>query len=159
MNIFFLYLISFLTRFLFLFFGMPSVTHDEADFFTNSYILAKTGTDIWNKKIFFSTGIININSSLIIYLNALFFSFFKKNIYDIRLIYVILSSFIPVLFYLIISKITKNKIKALFIFLIFNFAPFFVHMSIQGGIEIISSLLLFLITFYLFILINYINKK
>ncbi len=47
-----LFLISFLTRLLFLYFGHPSITHDESDYFLNSYLLTKTGTDILNQKIF-----------------------------------------------------------------------------------------------------------
>jgi len=53
-----LFLISFLTRFVFLYFGYPSVTHDEADYFINSYLLAKTGSDIYNQKFFLTSEII-----------------------------------------------------------------------------------------------------
>ncbi len=154
MNIFFLYFISFLTRLLFLFFGMPSITHDEADFYTNSYILAKTGSDIWNKKIFFTTGILGMNASLPIYIGSLIFKFIEKNIFNGRLSYVILNSLTPLFIYLLIKKITKNKTLSYLIFFVFNFSPFFIHMSPQAGLEQTFSLLFLIISFYSFISIK-----
>ena len=96
-----LFLISFLTRLLFLYFGHPSITHDEADYFLNSYLLTKTGTDIINQKFFLTSGILYATSAIPVYLGSLIFHFFEKSVIVARFPFALLNSFTPVLFYLI----------------------------------------------------------
>jgi hypothetical protein len=82
-----LFLISFFSRLVFLFYSMPSITHDEADYFLNGWFLAKTGSDVWNNKLFLTSGILTATGGIPIYLNSLFFRFLDLNILNSRLPY------------------------------------------------------------------------
>jgi len=142
-----LFLISFLTRFVFLYFGYPSVTHDEADYFINSYLLAKTGSDIYNQKFFLTSGILNATSSIPVYLGSLVYLFFEKSVISGRLPYAIEffnSSFI----YLILVKLTRSKVFSLIGFTVLNFSPWFSFLSSLSAIDAPTALVLFLMGFY-----------
>lgn len=156
MILLFLYFTSLLTRLIFLFYGMPSITHDEADFFLNSYYLIKTGTDVFNNRLFLTSGHLAITGSIPVYIGSIFFLFFEKNIYLSRLPYAIISSFIPLFFYLLIKKLFKNNNNlALLNFFVLNFSPWFLHLSSQAAIEQITSLFFLISGFYFYLS----NKK
>lgn len=141
----FLFLISLLTRFLFLYFGYPSITHDEADYFLNSYLLAKTGSDIFSNKFFLTSGILNATSAIPVYLGSLAYFFMEKSIISGRLPYAIFNSLIPVLFYSILFKLTKNRNFSLIGFIVLNFSPWFSYLSAMSAIDAPTALGFYLI--------------
>lgn len=140
--------VSLLTRFIFLYFGYPSITNDEADYFLNSYLLSKTGSDILGNKLFLTSGILNATSSIPVYLGSLFFLFLEKSVIAGRLPYVILNSLIPVLFYLILDKLTKNKKFSMISFTVLNFSPWFTYLSSQSAIDAPTALCFYLLGLY-----------
>lgn len=144
-----LFLVSLLTRFIFLYFGFPSITNDEADYFINSYLLAKTGSDIYSQKFFLTSGILNATSSVPVYLGSLVYHFFDKSVFFGRLPYAIMNSLIPVLFYLILLKLTKNKVFSFIGFTVLNFSPWFSFLSSQSAIDAPTALVFFLLAFYI----------
>ncbi len=144
-----LFLISFLTRLVFLYFGYPSITNDEADYFMNSYLLAKTGTDIFSEKFFLTSGILNATSSVPVYLGSLLFLFLEKSVISGRLTYAILNSLTPLFFYLILFKLTKNKAFSLIGFTVFNFSPWFSYLSSLSAIDSPTAMLFYLVAFYI----------
>lgn len=146
--VFVLFLISLLTRLLFLYFGYPSITNDEADYFINSYLLAKTGSDIFGKKFFLTSGILNATSSVPVYLGSLVFLFLEKSIISGRLTYTLLNSLIPVLFYLILNKLTKNKTFSLIGFTVLNFSPWFSYLSSLSAIDSPTAMMFYLVALY-----------
>lgn len=131
----YLLLISLLTRLVFLFFGHTSITHDEADFYLQGYLLAKTGSDIHGNNVFLSSGILTSISPIPVYLNALFFSFLPKLVISGRLPFAILNSFMPVIAYYIVSKLTKNTKLSFITFLVMNFSPWLSYLSPQAGYD------------------------
>ncbi len=139
-----LFIISLLTRLVFLFFGFPSITHDEADFYLNGYILSKTGSDIHNNSLFLSSGILSSISPIPVYLSAFFFTFLPKSIMTGRLPFALLNSLIPVLIFYIIDKLTNNKKLAFFTFLVANFSPWLVHVSSQAAFDSPLSFMFYL---------------
>jgi len=137
---------------------MSSITHDEADYFLNGWFLAKTGSDVWNNKLFLTSGIIRATGGIPVYLNALFFRFLDLNILNSRLPYFLVSIFIPLFFYKIIKKITKNKNFSLTAFFVFNFSPWFLYNSTQAGVEQIPSLFFLIAGFYFYLQNNFLSK-
>ncbi len=154
---FILFLISLLTRLLFLYFGYPSITNDEADYFLNSYLLAKTGSDIHLQKFFLTSGILNATSSVPVYLGSIFFFFLDKSVIAGRLPYVLLNSLTPVIFYLIINKLTKNKMFSLIGFIVFNFSPWFSYLSSFSAIDSPTAMFFYLSSIY--ILLTSLKRK
>lgn len=146
-----LLIISLITRFIFLLSGFPSVTHDEADYFINSYLLAKTGSDIYSQKFFLTSGILNATSGVPVYLGSLTYHFFEKSVITGRLPFAIMNSLIPVLFYLILNKLTKNRIFSLIGFTVLNFSPWFSFMSSLSAIDAPTALTMFLIATYILV--------
>lgn len=149
MVFFALFIISFLTRLLFLYYGYPSITHDEADYFINSYLLAKTGSDIYDQKIFLTSGILNATSSIPIYLGSTIYFFLEKSVIVGRLPYAIANSLIPVLFFLILLKLTKNRFFSAIGFLVLNFSPWFSYLSAMSAIDAPTSLVFYLLGFFI----------
>ncbi|MCX7589622.1 MAG: hypothetical protein N2Z85_01635, partial [Patescibacteria group bacterium] len=149
-----IFFLSFIPRILFLFFGQSSITHDEADFFLNGFILNKTGTDFLNQKIFTVSGILTSTGGIPVYINGFLYNFFEKNIIFSRLPYVLLSIFTPVFFYYFLKKITNNKEIPFISFLIMNFSSWFSFMSTQGAIEQIPSLFFLIGGYYFYIIKN-----
>ncbi len=139
-----LFIISLLTRLAFLFFGFPSITHDEADFYLNGYMLSKTGSDIHNNSLFLSSGILSSISPIPVYLSAFFFTFLPKSVMTGRLPFAILNSLIPVLIYYIVDKLTNNKKLSFFTFLVANFSPWLVHVSSQAAFDSPLSFMFYL---------------
>lgn len=133
MNPVLLFIFSLFTRFVFTYFSFSSVTHDEADIFINGYLLAKTGSDLWNHSLFLISGVLSANSSVAIYLNALFFKFLPKTVFFSRLPLLLINSLIPLLIYLIVYKITKKKVLSLIIYLTANFSPWLIYLSGQSA--------------------------
>lgn len=144
----YLFLISLATRFAFLFFGHPSITHDEADYFINSYLLAKTGTDIFSKKFFLTSGILNSTSGVLVYLGSVIFLFLEKTVISARLPFAIINALSPVLLYLILEKLTKNKRLALLGFTVMNFSPWFSVLSAMSAFDSPTSMVFYLLAFY-----------
>ncbi|MBI5127454.1 hypothetical protein HZA76_03275 [Candidatus Roizmanbacteria bacterium] len=144
-----LFLVSLLTRFVFLYFGYPSITHDEADYFLNSYLFAKTGSDIFSNKFFLTSGILNATSAIPVYLGSLIYFFTNKSVIVGRLPYAILNSLIPVLFYLILLKLTKNKTFSLIGFTVLNFSPWFSYLSSMSSIDAPTALVFYLIAIFI----------
>ncbi|MCL4364305.1 hypothetical protein M1328_03640 [Patescibacteria group bacterium] len=143
-----LFLISFLTRLIFLYHGFPSITHDEADYFINSYLLAKSGTDILGNRLFLTSGILNATSAIPVYIGSIIFLFLGKSIIISRLPFALLNSFTPVVFYLILKKLTNNKTFSAIGFIVFNFSPWFSYLSAQSAFDSPISLLFYLLAFY-----------
>ncbi len=139
-----LFFVSLLTRLAFLFFGFPSITHDEADFYLNGYMLAKTGSDIHGNAFFLSSGILSSISPVPVYLSALFFLFLPKTVLTGRLPFAILNSFIPVLVYYIVEKLSKNKRLSFISFLVANFSPWLMHVSSQAAFDSPPSFMFYL---------------
>ena len=140
-----LFVISLLTRFVFLFFGFPSLTHDEADYFLNSYLLTKTGSDIFSNKFFLTSGILNATSAIPVYLGSISYYFLEKSVISGRLPYAIFNSLIPVLFYFILFKLTKNKTFSLIGFTVLNFSPWFSYLSAMSSIDAPTALVFYLL--------------
>lgn len=141
-----LFIISLLTRLVFLFFGHSSLTHDEADFYLQGYLLAKTGSEIHGNSLFSTSGILTVISPIPVYLNAFFFTFLPKTILTGRLPFAILNSLTPVFTYYIISKITSNKKLAFISFLVLNFSPWLSYLSSQAGYDSPLSFMFYLAT-------------
>ena len=146
------YIVSFLTRLIFLYHGHPSITHDEADYFINSYLFAKSGTDIFSQRFFFTSGILNSTSGVLVYIGSIFFNFFGKSIFTGRFPYAIVNSFIPVLFYLIVNKLTKNKTLSLISFMVLNFSPWFTYLSAMSAFDSPIALMFYLLSFYILLI-------
>ncbi len=144
-----LLLVSFLTRLLFLYFGHPSITHDEADYFLNSYLLAKTGGDIFNQRFFLTSGILNATSAVPVYLGSFIFHFFEKSVITARFTFALLNSLTPVLFFLILRRLTKNNVFALIGFTVFNFSPWFSYLSSMSAFDSPISLMFYLASLYI----------
>jgi len=140
---------SLLTRLIFLYFGHPSITHDEADYFINAFLLAQTGSDIFNQRIFLSSGILYSTSAFPVYWLSLFFIFIDKTVINSRLPFALLNSLAPVLVYLIVKKMTKNKTLGTLSFIVMNFSPWFSYLSTQSAFDSPVSLTLFLAAFYI----------
>lgn len=141
---FWLLIVSLITRLVFLYFGHSSITNDEADYYINSYLLAKTGGDIFGNKLFLTSGILNATSAVPVYLGSLIYFIFEKSIIISRLPYAILNSITPVLFYFIVNKLTKNKSLSVIGFIVFNFSPWFSYLSSQSAFDSPISLLFYL---------------
>lgn len=130
-----LYIVSFLTRLVFLYFGYPSVTHDEADFYLNGYMLAKTGTDIHQNFLFSSSGLLTVISPIPVYISSLFFHIFPKTVFFSRLPFALINSLIPVLIAYIVYRLTKKKEFSFLVFLVANFSPWLSYLSSQAAFD------------------------
>ncbi|MCX6732198.1 MAG: hypothetical protein NTV98_01515 [Candidatus Roizmanbacteria bacterium] len=143
--IFILFLLSLGVRFYFLFFGFGSITNDEADYYLTSYLFAKTGTDQFGHTLFFSSGFLNAISSVPVYIGALFFKILPiKSILLARLPFALLNSLTPVLFFTCIYFFSNSILYSLIGFGIFNFSPWFSHLSATAAFDSPLSLLFFL---------------
>ncbi|MEK7079352.1 MAG: hypothetical protein AAB929_04755, partial [Patescibacteria group bacterium] len=125
--------ISLLTRSVYLFWGMPSLTNDEADLYTTSYVTAKTASDQYNNSVFLTSGFLTTKPSIPIYFGTIPWLFTsQKSIFLARLPFALLNSITPLLFFLIIYVLTKNRSLSLISFSIFNFSPWFSYLSATG---------------------------
>ena len=125
--------VSLLTRTVYLFWGMPSLTNDEADLYTTSYVTAKMGSDQYDNTLFLTTGFLTAKPSIPIYFGTLPWLFTsQKSIFLARLPYALLNSITPLLFFLIVHVLTKNRLLALISFCVFNFSPWFSYLSSTG---------------------------
>jgi hypothetical protein len=143
-----LFIVSLLYRALYLFTGIPSVTHDEADLYYSGYVVSQTAKDQYNNHVFLTTGFLTAKPAVPIYISALGWKIApEKTVEFARLPFVILNSFIPVFFFFILYKLTKNKLLAFLGFLVFNFSPWFSYLSISGyeGLVALFFLLLDLV--------------
>ena len=147
-----LFFLSLIPRLIFLFFGMPSITHDEADYFLNSYFLAKTGSDFWGNKLFLTSGLLSATSAIPIYLNSMVYLSLDKTIINSRLLFTFINIFTPIIFYYLVKKLSKNKTFALISFLTLNFSPWFLYLSSQINFESIMSGFFYLASSFVLIL-------
>ncbi|MCX7589408.1 MAG: hypothetical protein N2Z85_00500, partial [Patescibacteria group bacterium] len=146
-----IFFLSFIPRILFLFFGMPSITHDEADYFLNSYMLAKTKSDFWGNSFFLTSGLLSATSAIPIYINSFSYLLFPKTIFFSRLFFTLINIFTPIIFYYLIKKITQNKQFSFFSFLVLNFSPWFLYLSSQINFESILSGFFYILSFLIFV--------
>lgn len=127
------FIISLITRIIYLGIIIPSVSNDEADLYLSSYLLAKSGTDYYNNQFFLTSGILTAKPSIPIYIGSLSWSMnLEKNVYAARFLFLLINSITPVLFFLTILYITKNSKYAFLSFLVLNFSPWFSYMSVTG---------------------------
>jgi len=130
-----LFLVSLLTRLVFLFFGHQGLTHDETDFYTQGYLLAKTGSDFYGNALFSSSGILTVISPIPVYISAFFFTFLPKTVLTGRLPFAIFNSLIPVFIFHIVKRLTKNQKLSLIVFTVVNFSPWLSYLSSQAGYD------------------------
>lgn len=150
-----LFFISFFWRFLFLQAGVQSLTHDEIDFYYSGYKLSHTGSDEYGNGLFLTTGYISAIPSIPVYISALGWKLFpEKTPINARLPFVILNSFTPVFIFLIVHKLTKNKKLSFLSFAVFQFSPWFSHVSSRVAYDAPLALLFSLIGFYALIAIR-----
>ncbi len=137
-----LLIVSFITRLFFLNLGHPSLTHDEADFFYNGYLISKTGSDINGNKLFFTSGIISAAPNLPVYLSSIFWSMVgeNKSVYLARLPLVFINTITPVLLTYLLFILSGSLGFAIIAFVIFNFSPWFLNLSVTAGYESLMSL-------------------
>jgi len=153
-----LLLTSLLTRSIYLVSGMPSLTNDEADLYTTSYTLAKTGSDQYGNSLFLTSGFLTAKPSIPIYIGTIpWLVFSNKTIFLARLPFALLNSFTPLLFYFITLKLSKNKLLSFISFCVFNFSPWFSYLSATGYEAYIG--LFFLLLSLLILLTEFSNSK
>ncbi len=149
-----LFFLSLIPRLIFLFFSMPSITHDEADYFLNSFFLAKTGGDFWGNKFFLTSGILSATSSIPIYINSIIYLFFPKTIVFSRLIFTLINTFTPIVFYYLLKKLTKNRQFSLIAFLVLSLSPWFLYLTSQINFESVLSFSFLMMSLYSLINLN-----
>ncbi len=145
----FILFISLLNRLLFLFWGMPSLTFDEADFYYNAYLLTKTGSEIFGQKFFLTSGILFAAPSVPIYISSLFWNIFPKTIFFARLPFALINSLTPVVFYLLVLNLGGNKVLAALTALVLSSSSWFSHLSATAGFDAPLSLLFIVFGFYI----------
>lgn len=147
-----IFVIFFLIRLPFL--SSTYILNDERDIILTGYSIAKTGKDLYGN--FFPFRFENISPSnpiFAIYYSALWHLFFPKTVFFSRLAYVFISSFLVLLTYLLVFKITENRRVSLFTTVIFCFSPWIFHITrFALDIPLALTLLFFGICLYL-------NKK
>lgn len=144
----FILIVSLLTRALFLFWGMPSLTFDEADFYYNGYLLATTGSDIFGNKLFLTSGILFAAPSVPIYISSLFWHIFPKTVFFARLPFALINSLTPPLLYLIIYRFSKKKLLAAISALTLSLSPWFSHLSATAAFDAPIAMFFILLGFY-----------
>lgn len=133
------FLISLATRIFYLAVTIPSLSNDEADLYLSSYMLAKSGSDYYDNKLFLTSGILTAKPSIPIYIGALSWLFNQeKNVLSARLLFALINSFTPLIFFLTIYLLTKNKMYSWIAFLTLNFSPWFSYISVTGYESLIS---------------------
>lgn len=144
--VFVLFILSLVVRLYFLFFGFPTITNDEADYYLTSYLFAKTGSDQFGHTIFFSSGFLNAISSVPVYIGTLLFKIVSiKSILLARLPFALLNSLTPVLFFTLVYFFSSNVLFSLLGFMVMNFSPWFSHLSATAAFDSPLSLLFFLV--------------
>ena len=122
--------ISLLTRSVYLFWGMPSLTNDEADLYTTSYVTAKTASDQYNNSVFLTSGFLTTSQHTHLFGTIPGFLPPRKVSFSTPT-FALLNSITP-FFFLIIYVLTKNRSLSLISFSIFNFSPWFSYLSATG---------------------------
>ncbi len=142
--------------------------HDERDIVLSGYSIAQTGKDLFGYYLPLKFDHISPQNPLFaIYYSALWWKIFPyRSVFFARLQFIIISALLIILIYLLINFLTKNKIKALLVSLIFCFSPWIFHitrLALDIPLAIVTliagvflylkrktflSYLLFLITFY-----------
>lgn len=143
-----LLVISLATRLIWLFFGMPSVTNDEADIYASAYIFGRTLHDYWGHFAFLTTGILTAKPSLPVYIGSIpFFFTAAKSVILARLPFVLLNSATPVLLFLLVRRLGNDKRLPYLAFFVFNFSPWFSYPSMTGYEAMVA--LFFILLFFL----------
>ncbi len=139
--------LSLLMRLLFLFFGIDSVTFDEADFYYNGYLLSRTGSELFGHRLFLTSGILFATPSIPIYVSALFWKFVPfKSVLFARLPFALLNSLTPAVLFLVVYKVSRNKLLAFLTAMVFSFSPWFSHLSSTAGFDAPVSVLFLLLS-------------
>ena len=127
------FIISLITRIIYLGMIIPSVSNDEADLYLSSYLLAKSGTDYYDNQFFLTSGILTAKPSIPIYIGSLSWLMNQeKSVHAARFLFLLWNSITPLLFFLTIFYITKNSRYAFIAFMVLNFSPWFSYMSVTG---------------------------
>ncbi len=122
---------------------IPSLSNDEADLYLSSYLVAKSGSDYYGNKLFLTSGILTAKPSIPIYIGSLTWLFHQeKNVNTARLLFALINSLTPVIFFITIYLITRSYKYSLASFLILNFSPWFSYSSVTGYESVISFLFL-----------------
>lgn len=152
-----LFIISLSTRLFFLFNGHNGITHDEADFYYNGYLVSQTGSDIYSNKLFFTTGIISATPNIPVYISSLFWHIVDKTSVIVgRMPFSLINSITPVLLTLLIWRLSGNLIFSLLAFCIINFSPWFLNISSTAGFD--SPIALFFVLCSVFSLLTVKNN-
>ncbi|MFZ2026279.1 MAG: hypothetical protein WAV30_03280 [Microgenomates group bacterium] len=121
---------------LFFFIRLPfldqfNLLHDERDISLSGYSIARTGKDL--SGVYFPLSISNIapdNPLVSIYYSALWWLIpLPKTVFNARLPFVFITSFLVVLIYSLIAFIVKDKRKALLTTLVCCFSPWLFHLT------------------------------
>lgn len=123
-----------------------NLLHDERDISLSGYSIARTGKDL--SGVYFPLSISNIapdNPLVSIYYSALWWLIpMQKTVFNARLPFVFITSFLFILIYSLIAFIIKDKKKALLTALVCCFSPWLFHLtrlSMDIGIAFITLIL------------------
>jgi hypothetical protein len=107
------------------------MVHDERDIVFSAWSLARSGKDLFGNNFPLSFGGISPDNPLIsIWFSALFWLFLPiKSVFFARLPFVFVSSFIPLLMYLIANKVTKNTPFSILVSLVAGISPWMFHLG------------------------------
>jgi len=146
-------LISFIFFIIRLFFlDQLFLLHDERDIILTSESIAKTGRDLFGNFLPITFKGISPQVPLFTYyFLAVWYKFIPpNNIILARLPFVLISSFIICLIYLIINRLTKNKNLSILTSIFVCFSPWYYHMT-RLALEVNVALVMILTAIYCFI--------
>lgn len=107
------------------------MVHDERDIVFSAWSLARSGKDLFGNIFPLSFGGISPDNPLIsIWFSALFWLILPvKSVFFARLPFMFVSSFIPLLMYLIAHKVTKNTRFSILVSLVAGMSPWIFHLG------------------------------
>ena len=107
------------------------MVHDERDIVFSAWSLARSGKDLFGNFFPLSYGGISPDNPLIsIWFSALFWLFLPlKSVFFARLPFVLVSSFIPLLMYLIVNKVTRDNRFSILVSLVAGMSPWIFHLG------------------------------
>lgn len=145
----FLFLVSFVLRFVNINKFPPSPNWDEVSIGYNAYSILKTGKDEWGSfmpLIFRCYG--DFKLPLYLYFSVPFVAVFGLNIISTKLVSILAGSILPFIIFLIVQKIfPKQKLLSFLVSLIISLSPSFIFLS-RIALEANLFLLLFCISIY-----------
>jgi 4-amino-4-deoxy-L-arabinose transferase-like glycosyltransferase len=107
------------------------MVHDERDIVFSAWSLARSGKDLFGNVFPLSfVGISPDNPLISIWFSALFWLFLPiKSVFFARLPFVLVSSFVPLLVYLIVKKVTKDTRFSILVSLVAGMSPWILHLG------------------------------